>query len=87
MSTNLYWEPVKPEKRRHLGYYLKFAVAPRLWNHDGSLSSDKAVLTSEHIPWLQGIADASGKEVKEEARKLIKLIQEHEEGVLVWLQG
>lgn len=86
MSTNLYWRPVGGDN--YLGYQLKFAIAERLWGHDGSLRGEWVTLDRDFISFLQGIAAASGRneDLKKEADRLVELIHEHGE-VEVSLRG
>ena len=86
MATNLYW--ATPSRRdRVLGYQLKFILAPRLWEHDGSLGSDHTPVGRDLIPFLEGVVAATGvREVKAEAQKLIDLIERYGE-VEIWLEG
>lgn len=76
MSSSLVWRP--QSKDRDLGYQLKFALAPHLWGHDGSLTSPWTEVGHDLIPFLRGVAAASNDEVRKEAEKLIGLIEKHD---------
>lgn len=76
MSTNLYWRPLTQD--RDLGYALKFALAPNLWGHDGSLTAGWTEVSRDLIPFLRGVAAAGNDETRKEAQKLIALIEKHD---------
>lgn len=87
MSTNLYYRPVpKQPKESCFAYQLKFHIAPLLWEHDGSLSSEWTTVGKELIPYLKGLTSAGNEEVSREAKKLIMLIEKYDE-VQLSLQG
>lgn len=60
MSSNLYWRrvPVNPEGE-DLPSALKYKLAPRYLDHDGSLGTDWVTLGAEEIPYLEGLRDGS----------------------------
>lgn len=68
MSSNLGWMPVESDWR-FLGDQLKFAL------RKGYGEPVDAVLNSEDIPYLKGLADAGVKD----ADKLIEAIEKHDE--------
>lgn len=86
MSTNLYWRPVKPQKKNSLPNGLKYVLARRYWGSDGSISDGPSILIDEDIPFLEGVSLAGQGEVKDGADMLIDLIQKHGE-VEVWTEG
>jgi hypothetical protein len=79
MSFGLYWRPVPKEvpPARDLPVALKYPLARRYFDHDGTLRGEMLV-TKAHIPYLEGLADGSSGEVAEGARELIAAINEHE---------
>lgn len=80
MSTNLYYRPVPKEPKENcFAYELKFHLAPKLWEHDGSLSAGWTTVGKELIPFLEGLVSAGNKEVSTEAKKLIDLIEKYDE--------
>ena len=80
MSTNLYYRPVPKEpKESCFAYQLKFHIAPKLWEHDGSLCSDWTTIGKEWIPFLEGLVSAGNEEVSGEAKKLIELLNKYDE--------
>lgn len=73
MSTSLYWKPPVKE-HSFVGTQIKYHLAPKLWGHDGTLSSEWTIIDKSLIPFLEKL---KGKEVRAEAQKLIKLIRKH----------
>ena len=76
MSTNLYWKPVF-KNQACIGKQIKYHLAPKLWEHDGTLCSEWTLVGSELLPFLEGLASAGNKEVSGEAKKLMSLIKKH----------
>ena len=64
---------------------LKYAIARRWFDHDGSLRSDYITIRKEQIPFLDGIAAAGAPDVKKEAEVLIQMIRDNPQGVHVWI--
>jgi hypothetical protein len=86
MSFLMYARPAPinlPEPESFLS--LKFAVASRWFGHDGSLRGDYITVGRKQLDFLHGIAAAASPDVKEEARTLIRLINENPQGVQVWI--
>lgn len=89
MSTNLYWRPLpkrRPEPKS--GYALKWAIARRFGEHDGSCNEGPFTFTKDEVAWLQGVSDADSthsREAGKEADRLIKCIQDNPQGVEVWI--
>lgn len=81
MSVNLYYRPVPKEpKESCFAYALKFHIAPRLWEQDGSMSEGWTTINKEWIPYLDGIVSAEANEdVAKEAEKLIGLLNKYDE--------
>ncbi len=78
MSTNLFWAPVTASADRSLPKALKYIIARRLWDHDGSLSGEPVVINASEVPYLEGIRDAtSDTDVNRAARQLIEAIIKH----------
>lgn len=86
MSSNLYWRPVPvPPREGDLPFALKKVLARKLWDHDGSLSSDPAELDRDDpalVGYLQGLRDAA----VEGADVLLAAVQEHGR-VEVWISS
>lgn len=82
MSTNPSWRPNVRPNNRELPKDIKYPLARRYMNHDGSLSGE-VVLTRDDLPYLEGLADAGPTEVSKGARTLIDAIREHLEIVFV----
>lgn len=82
MSTSLFWKPApinEPEPET-LDYDLKKAIAPRVWDHDGSIYGPEILFDKTRIPYLQGLADAH----VDGAQELIDLIVDHG-AVILWI--
>ena len=78
MSTDLYWSrlPVIPEEKSI--YSLKYTLAKKLWNSDGSSGEDTLVVGGELIPFLEGIACGNGSgDMGRDANKLIDAIKKY----------
>lgn len=87
MSTSIYWEPVEKKKEhKHITDQLKYILAPRFWDHDGSLRGDDVFLTASEIPYLSGVRDGSrDKDVVKGVDVLIEAIQKYGM-VKIWLE-
>lgn len=85
MSFGLYYRPVPKEvpPAGDLPVALKYVIARRFFDHDGSLRG-RALLDRRMIPYLEGIADANTGEASEGAAELIKAIREHD-AVELWI--
>jgi hypothetical protein len=61
-----------------VGYDIKWALAPKLWGHDGSLTGGWTEITASMVPFLEGVV-AAGPETEQaaEARDLIRLLHLH----------
>ena len=79
MSTNLFMAP-HSNKGKCLGKGLKYKIARRFWDHDGSLSGESVVIDSGHLPYFEGLRDAG----VEGADEIIKAIQMYEK-VDIWI--
>lgn len=80
MSTNLYYEPVKPSKAKTLGDGLKWAIQ-KYYGSDH-------VFTRSDIGFLKGVKAAqfkSGSDVDDDCDKLIEVIEQYGE-VRVWIE-
>ncbi len=88
MSTSLYWEPVRPERKlRSLTDQLKYIFGPRYWGHDGTCHGEEVFLDHRSISYLTGLIDAThDKEVKRDAQVLIDAIQKYG-SVKIWLES
>lgn len=78
MSSSPCWIPVKPQVSRDLPIAIKYPLAKRYQEHDGSLTGTTQ-LTKDDIPYLQGLYDAGSVEVSRGAQELIEAIEEHGE--------
>lgn len=75
MSTSLYYKPhIDPELGEALSFELKKAIAPRYYDHDGSLGGGWYVLDEGEIPFLEGLLAAG----IEDAKVLIDAIRQYE---------
>ena len=87
MSTSIYWEPVEQRKEhKHITDQLKYILAPRYWDHDGSLSGNEIYLGVSEIPYLCGIGDGTrDNEVREGIEILVTAIKKYG-CVKIWLE-
>lgn len=67
MSMSLGWEPVRPSRLKFLDDALKFAIRKR---YGGTVDT---VMTSEDVPYLEGLRDAGVKD----AKTLIEAIEKY----------
>ena len=59
MSVNLFWRPyVADATYRCLSDDLRRAIAPRYWEHDGSLSGGWVILDRSQLDYIGGLVDA-----------------------------
>ena len=79
MSSSLRWRPVAEDES--LGYDLKWAIAPQLWGHDGSLQGDWTVVGRGFVPFLRGVSAGRREDddVRRDAERLIALIEKYGE--------
>lgn len=77
MSTSLYWKPLPEEPKERSLYSLKWALAKKLGEYDGSVSEDLGIVDSSFIPFLEGIAAAGDKDTATDAESLIDAIKKH----------
>lgn len=78
MSTSLYWSVIPPEPKEDNLYSLKWTLAKKLGNSDGSCSEDLGQVGSDLIPFLEGIAEGNGSgDMGRDAQKLIDAIKKH----------
>jgi hypothetical protein len=72
-------------------YPLKFAIARRYLDHDGSLMTEPFKFEGDRLKnlvnWLEGVRDAGGKdtEIGLEAANMIAMIKENPQGIEVWI--
>jgi hypothetical protein len=71
MSSSLEFVPVTPEKGQSLSFELKKSISPKYFGDDGSCHGGEAILTSEDVSFLEGMAAAGIKD----ARVLIDAIE------------
>lgn len=80
MSTSLYWSKVPVEPKENCLYSLKFTLARKLWDADGSCSQAPIRVGKELIPFLEGIeAGNNTGDMGRDARKLINAIESNGE--------
>lgn len=86
MSFSMYARPapVNLPEPEYLGQ-LKYKLARRLWDHDGSLRSEPELVGRELLPYLEGMRDGASGNLSEDAGKLIDLIEANAQGVLIWV--
>jgi len=80
MSTSLYWSRVPVEPKENSLYSLKWTLAKKLWDADGSSGQDTIRVGKELIPFLEGIETGNGSgDMGRDARKLINAIESYGE--------
>lgn len=72
MSSTLMWRSVCAPNGQ-LPYELKKTLSRKLWNTDGSIGGDPAIVGAELVPYLEGLRDVGVKGASE----LIELIKTH----------
>ncbi len=80
MSTNLFWRPLSAVRNgRCLSKELKYILAPKIWDDDGSMSENPIEVDDEFIPCLDGIIDAAatGSELCRAAQELKAAIERY----------
>lgn len=78
MSTSLYWKPMPKEPKEHSVNSLKWALAKKLGDYDGSIPEDLGIVNSGLIPFLEGLSLAGDTEMSNDAKELIDAINKHE---------
>lgn len=79
MSTCLYWRP-EPPPSGTLPDALKYELARRIWDSDGSVGQDAVTLDEESIPYLEGLAECG----IDGASELTDAVRQHGR-VQVWI--
>lgn len=78
MSTSLYWSRVPVEPKEESLYSLKWTLAKKLWDSDGSCGESTIVVGKELIPFLEGIVEGNGSgDMGRDAKKLIDAINQY----------
>lgn len=79
MSTCLYWRGLPKEPKDSELYALKWIMAKKLGDHDGSVTENLGAVDESLIPFLEGVVAAATEksDVQEAAKDLIKAIQKH----------
>lgn len=79
----MYWRPVFPRPEgEYVDDDLRYALARRLWDQDGSLSTQSHELDKGDLPYLEGLRDGR----VEGAQEIIDAIRKH--GTIeVWISG
>lgn len=84
MSFGLYWEPAEPTRGIPLPIQLKYTLARRFFDHDGTLRGD-VFLGRGHVLYLEGVRDATNNsEVRQGAEALIDALEKHNT-IRVWI--
>jgi hypothetical protein len=76
-GTRPSWIPVKPVEFHELPNDIKYPLARKYQDHDGSLSG-KNELTKEDIPYLEGLGDGGNPEIGKGSSILIEAIKKYE---------
>lgn len=77
MSFNLHWRPAAPPPPDHcLDQALKYKLAPKLWDHDGTLHGEPYQIAKDH-PRMMGYLEALADMDVPGAQELIGAINEH----------
>lgn len=81
MSTNLYWELVKPSRPKTLSTGLKWAIQDKYGSGPVTLTN------GEDAAFLEGVrAGAKGdKDTVESCNALLNALDTHEHGVRIWI--
>lgn len=78
MSTSLYWSRVPIEPKEESLYSLKWSLAKKIWDSDGSIGEDTVIVGQEIVPFLEGIAEGNGSgDMGRDAKKLIEAISKY----------
>lgn len=78
MSTSLYWSIIPKAPKEHCIGALKYDLAKKLWDTDGSYGDGHADIGEEIIPYLEGIIAGNGNgEMSQDAKKLIHAINKY----------
>lgn len=78
MSTSLYWSPIPKDPKEASLYSLKWVMAKKFGQYDGSVGEDLGRVDADLIPFLEGIAATNG-DMSEDAKELIDAIRKHGE--------
>lgn len=76
MSTSPHWIPVTPIKKHSLPKAIKYPLARKYFDHDGTLTG-QIILDIYNIAYLEGLRDSGKEGIKEGAQKLIDAIQKY----------
>jgi len=77
MSTSLYWSPLPEQPKERSIHDLKWTLAKKLGQYDGSCSESLGVVDNDLIPFLEGIAAAGDKGMRDDATELIDAIKKY----------
>ena len=77
MTTSPSWLPIIPRESKSLPNAIKYPLARKYQDHDGSLSGT-TILDETNIPYLEGLRDGGNKEVSKGAKILIEAIKKHD---------
>ena len=76
MTTNPYWLPADPQRTHELPTAIKYPLAKRYQDHDGSLGGE-TILDGSDIPYLEGLRDSGNGDVSTGARLLVEALEKH----------
>lgn len=79
MSTSLYWEPPPQKRTEDEIYSLKWILAKKFGQYDGSMAENLGMIGKNIIPYLEGIMDCGTQSMAEDAKKLIEAIEKYGE--------
>lgn len=87
MSFSAYARPLPTERPPAESFYaIKWAMKEALdYGHDGSCREGPFTLGKEYIPFLKGVMAGGNTEMKEDAKRLLKLIKDNPQGVVFWI--
>jgi len=75
MSNNLYWSEIPKEPKEYSIGGLRYILAKKIWDSDGSCGQGKETIGIEIVPFLEGIEEGGqGNQASIDARKLINAI-------------
>jgi hypothetical protein len=77
MSKSLYWRMIPKAPAEHNLDSLKYTLAKKIWDSDGSIGEGPEIVGEDLIPYLEGIIVGNGSgEMGRSARKLIDAIKQ-----------
>lgn len=74
MSASMHWRPVvRQPEGGYVDDAVRYKLARRLWDQDGSLSTEPHELDKDDLPYLEGLRDGG----TQGAQDLIDAIKKH----------